>query len=611
MGVVSLGLLLAACKKEGGSAAIDAILPKGTAAKLSPDLLAFAEELPGDIEGFGYFDAGKSYDELTKSGLGAEYRQVFEDMTAMAKRRWGVDASNVTGVGVVVQQRKPVFAFVAPARDPKPGEDAGSVLVAKLGRLTVVGESGSVLGLLASARQGKRLYQSKPAWLRAALTHAAGNFLFMSGSAEALLATAPDRVRAQFGDILDGTITVGRAGLGGYLSCKPGKSEAVKGMIEAGLGMAKGQVAVLEQELARRSPGPIAGVLLHHYSQAFFKSLEQKVSGDEVALTLGWHLPVLPKQESAPLAERVVAPGELGFVQVNLGAPLLQTLIAVTDVWSTPLDQATLREELSAELAKLLGTPGVDPRAITLSASPTGLSVASLHNAAVGQPGASLPVPNEVFSAVATKWGFALSMPEQSDALAAAVASPAPGLPSDIAIFADDKAAPLRAFVDLSKLPMKLPVPILAMMRTAALSIGEQQSFAEITTGKGQSKEFAAELTKLIAKAAPVDESVYADRANLSALLEMAVIMQRQQQRQLEKMLRPEVVADDRVRLSYKYDYSGNMRLVVVAGAVGITAAVALPAFMKYQARMQQLRDPGADLDLLPSAADDAADEAN
>lgn len=615
IGLMSLALLQTSCKKEGGSSAIAALLPKGAAAKLSSDLQVFAEELPGDVEAFGYLDFGKSLDELTKAGMGAEYRVLYDDFSAMLQRRWGVDASKVSGVGVLVHQRKPVFAFVAPAQDPKPGEDVGEVLIGKLGRLAVVGEPDVVLSVLASARQGKRLHQAKPMWLRNALVHAGGAFAFLSGNVEAFLATAPQRAQAQLADLNDGTVTIGAEGLGVYLSCKPGRTETVKGLIEAGLGMAKGSVAMFENQLKQREPGPLAAVVLHHYSQAFFKSLEQKVSGDEVSLTLGWHLPTLPKLQAASLADRVVVPGEIGFAQVNLGSPLLETLIAVTDFLKSPLDRAALHKELSAELAKLTGVPGFDPRAVTLSASAQQFFL-SLHNAPLGQPGSTLQVPADVVAAVATKWGVAVAMREQRDALTAAVTTPPQGLAVDSKILGDDKAAMLRGSVDLTKLPINLGIPVVEMMHAMTVSVGDQEMLAEVITGKGQGKTFADELIKLAVKYdTDYEPTTYAERAKGSAEMEAMAIVQHYQHQQVMKFLQPESIEDDRVRFRMKYNTSGQMRVMTVAAVVGITAAVAVPAFIAYQARaemmkvMQQGQDAATqDLDSLPLGADDAPD---
>lgn len=612
IGLVSLVLLQTSCKKEGGSSAIAALLPKGAAAKLSSDLQVFAEELPGDVEAFGYLDFGKSLDELTKAGMGAEYRILFDDFSAMLKRRWGVDATKVSGVGVLVHQRQPVFAFVAPAQDPKPGEDVGEVLIGKLGRLAVVGEPDAVLSVLASARQGKRLHQAKPMWLRNALTHAGGSFAFLSGNVEPFLATAPAGARAQLGDLDTGTVTIGAEGLGVYLACKPGRTETVKGLIEAGLGMAKGSVAMFENQLKQREPGPLAAVVLHHYSQAFFKSLEQKVSGDEVSLTLGWHLPSLPKQQAASLAERVVVPGEVGFVQLNLGSPLLETLIAVTDVLKSPLDHATLHKELSAELAKLTGTPGLDPRAVTLSASAQQFFF-SLHNAPLGQPGSTLQVPADAVAAVATKWGLAVAMREQRDALTAAVTTPQQGMAVDAKILGDDKTAMLRGSVDLTKLPINVGIPVVEMMRAVTVSLSEQEMVTEVVTAKGQGKAFSDELIKAVVKFdADYQPTAYAERAKGSAEMEAMAIVQHYQHQQVMKFLKPDSIEDDRVRFRMKYSYSGQMRVMTVAAVVGIAAAVAIPAFLSFQARaemmkaMQQGQDAATqDLDSLPGDLDD------
>lgn len=604
---MGIALMLVGCKKEGGSSAIEALLPKGAAAKLSSDLQIFAEELPGDVQAFGYVDFGQSVDAMTKSGMMGEYRGLYVDFAEMIQRRLGVDVQKVTGFGVIVYQKEPLFATVAPSTAPKAGELASDVMIGKLGRLTVVGEPAAVAALLAGAKQGKRLHETQPAWLRSALVHAGGNAAFATGRAESVLADAPPSAKAQLGDLTFATMTVGATGLGAYVGCKPGSVDKVKSLVEGGLAMARQLVAAQGSKLPQAQPGPMAAVLLRHYSEAFFKSLDQKVNGDELAVTLGWHAPALPAFQPAALGERVITPGEIGVAQLNFGAPVLQLMIAMSDVLKSPLDRAALHKELSAELAQMLGIEGFDPRAATLSASLAGFAV-SLHNAPMGSPLATLPVPGDAAAAIATKWGVAMTKPSQAAQLLAAASTqgtPAAGL-AEAKLLATEDEVFLRGYADLTTLP-DMPIPGgISKPKSVALWIGSDHFSAEVLAAPGEGKKLVELIKTLPEKVAPGADEAYQNRKQGSIELEVMAIAQHYQRAQIQKYLTPKSVDGDRVAFEMKYERS-QMRLMMAAAGMGVMAAVAIPAFLTYQLRSRRaLDDLPQDPTDLPAMPDDA-----
>lgn len=611
MAVAALG----GCKKEGSSSSpVAALLPASTADKLPGGLLAFADELPADLDAFGYADVGMTLDQLTadKRMLGT-YRTLYEDLAAMTQRRWGIDVRKLSGVGFVVHQHEPLLVAAVPSKPlvAQGGEQIEDVMLGQLGKLTVLGEPKAVAGLLAAAKQGKRLYQENPAWMRSAMTRAAGNSAFVSVSVQPLLSSAPANAKAMLGDVLASTVAVGSSGVVLAVMCKPNTVGKVRLMVEQGLAMAKEMVEAKGQNLPAEPPGPLFGVLLRHYSAAFFKSLEQKVNGDELSMTLGWHAPSFPAMQPVALAERVVAPGEVAVAQVNLGAPVLDLALALTDVLKSPLDRAALKKELAAELAKLAGVPGLDPRAVTISVGPQGSFFVSLHNAPVGAPLTPLPLFGGAVDAVATPWGLALNpVPAQGGQVLAAAGQPEPGLPLSGVKLLDAKDVYFRGYVDLTKLPQELMAEaakdlhaVLGELRSVAMVSTDSHMALDVTTSPGKAKEVAKELEGLIGQMVPPEiEEMYKNRAKVSTVEELMAVVQHYQRDILKQYLTPKSVQSD--KLSFAADMEpAQMQMMTAVALVGVAAAVAIPAFMSYSMRSRDLDYPiPQDPDLSPAA---------
>lgn len=379
-------LALAGCKKESSSSVLDALLPKGTAAKLNKDLVVIAEDLPADLEAFGFIDFGKPLGALSKEALGY-YELIYRDLADMTKRRWSIDVDKLSGAGFVVFQQQPLAVFVTTDTPPlQRVERTHDVMLGQIGRLTVLGKPDVVASIIAAAKQGKRLHQTKPAWLRSALVHAVDSAVFFSVDAEKVFSTAPPEAQQQLGYLLHGTATIGATGIAAHVTSKPGEIEKVKALATFGVTFVSAQMDRVAADIPKDGPGALLGVLVRHYSQALWKSLQRKEDGDQLSMRVGWRMPELPTELAAvPLAERVVIPDELAVMQVNFGAPILEQIIAITDFLSSPLDRKALRAELDVELGKLLGVPGVDPRAVTASISSSGF-ILSMHNAKVGEP---------------------------------------------------------------------------------------------------------------------------------------------------------------------------------------------------------------------------------
>jgi hypothetical protein len=334
-------------------------------------------------------------------------------------------------------------------------------------------------------------------------------------------------------------------------------------------------------------------VLLQHYSAALWKSIEQKTNGDELVVTLGWHAPVLPAPQPAALSERVVVPGEMAVAQMNLGVPVTELLLAMTDVLKAPLDREAIKKEVAAQIALLTSVNGLDPRAVTVSAGPQGV-ILSLHNKPVGQAGAALPPLGGAVEMVATKWGVALSPMPVPQLLGTAVSSSEPGAPIAGVKLLDRKDAFVRAYVDVTKLPAaflsELPAP-LQPVKTVAIASSTTTFDAEVGTASGAAKGVAEQLVKLIDAMVPPDmDEMYKDRAKLPVEQEVLAIMSTYQRGTLKRYLTPAQVTGDKIVFHTELSASQSQLLVGVA-VVGVAAAVAIPAFMAYQFRAAQFDD--------------------
>lgn len=610
---------LGGCRKDGAasSSPVAALLPADTAAKLSPSLLTFAEELPAEIDAFGYLDFGKSLDQLTGDKQAfADYRLLYTDLTEMVKRRFGVELHKLSGLGFVVFHQQPLLVAAVPSRAAQTGEAANDVMLGQLGKLTVLGEPAAVTALLAAGKQGKRLYKGNAAWLRSAMSRAAGNAAFATVNLEKLMASAPLSAKAMLGEVLTGTLAIGATGAVAAATCKPGGAGKVQLMVEQGLTMAKGLVEAQGASLAQDPDTVVLAVLLRHYSGALWKSIEQKTSGDEVVVRLGWHAPELPDLKPVAISERVVTPGEIGVAQLNFGAPVLDVIIAVSDLLKAPLDRAALKKELSAELARLTGVPGLDPRALTVSASASGVIV-SAHNAQVAPTGSPLSLANGAVAAVGTPWGLAFSptSPTDPQLVTDALAKPDKGLPVAGVKLLAEKANVFRGYVDLTKLQPLLPPQLLSdlpfdlfgMLHGAAFSASASRFDAELTAAPGKAKALQAALAKATDELVPPEAiEMYKNRAKGTTFEELLGITSNFQRQSIKRYLTPTAVQGDKLMFGTEMSQP-QMQMMAAAALVGIGAAVAIPAFMTYQLRgANRMGAGGLDSDLGGGAGLDA-----
>ena len=584
---LAMAAALASCSSGLRPTGVAAVLPSDVAQKLPRELMAFVDELPADVSGFGYLDFGAPMDQFLD--LGPEYRPMMDDLLEMTRRRWGVDPRRARGVGVARVGDKFVYfgdvgAAVAVPSDP-------SFAVGRLGAFTIVGEPPAVQAVLASAKQGKLAKQRLP-WVQSALARAAGQLTFYSFPGDKLPPpTTPTAIKTQAA-ILHGTVTVSASGFASYLTAKPGQVATVRAPVETAL--AEGRVAF--QALGAMGSGAgigaaMQGILARHYGTALLAGMQVSAAGDELTIALPWHAPAMPAPTPAPaLGERVVTHGEWAVMQLDLGQPLLRGLVSITDVLGAPLDRSKLVSELLAELTKAMDVPAMDPRAATVSVG--GMSaLVSLHGDKPTLPGGMFGVAHGQVVGAATPWGIVATAPNMTEALQEALDESAQGMPlAESSRFAADRSAMVRAMVDLSRLPPMLKIMASELpIHSVELAASATRFEADVVVKSGQLAQVQQLLNLFIEGMTSELGSSYQDRKKASATAELGAIIAHHQIQIVRQVLTPKVQGD---RLTFVYAVSPQLsRSLWIIGVLGAIGGISAPAFQQY---LQQQQAPSA-----------------
>lgn len=539
-----------ACKKDLHTSSVAAVLPGDVASKYSREQLSFIEVLPGDLAGFGYVEMGMSLDQIIPAGT--DYRGAVDDLVEMAQRRWGIEVKNVHGFGIAAQGEEPVLfaelgkAAVVPVTDP-------DFATGRLGDLTLLGKPASVTAMLASAKQGPALIKARPDWVRRALGHAAGAAAFYTFAADKLLAKAAADDRAMLENIEDGTVIAASAELAVRFTVKPGKMAAARAPADMGLAKAREHISAEIAKMSTAGAEAVAAILARHYGQATLGGVQISEQGDTLSVSLPWRVPSLPATSPAPaLSERVVAPDEWAVLQIDLGAPALQTLVALTDVIGLPLDRAKLAGELLAELSKALDIPAIDPRTATVSVG--GMSgIVSLHTAKGALPKGPFPIAKGEAVAAATPWGVAVTIESMSSTLTEGLAKPSAGLPMAAqSKLAGNNQAILRGFVDFDRLPMMAKAMVGSVpVRSAEISLTRGLFEATVVAKPGQAGQIQGLASMAQGMIAGDSEQKYRDRKQASAEHEVEAIFHYHAAKMIRQMLTPKVDGD-RLTFSHK-----------------------------------------------------------
>lgn len=564
------------CKKDLHTSPVAAVLPGDVASKLSKQELAFLEVLPGDVTGFGYVELGMSLDEIIPPAN--DYRGLSDDFVEMAKRRWGIEVKNVRGFGIAAQGEKYslVLDLGSGAMVPAQGQDFAT---AKLGALTVLGKADAVGSLVASAQKGPSLFRAKPEWIKRALGPAAGQSFFFSVSGDTLrTATKEEDGKVLVQSLEEATFVAGKQALAAYLTAKPGQMGTVRGPVELALGKARSELDGKLAGMAGAGPDAIASILAKHYGHALLDGIAVREQGDVLEIRLPLREPQLPATSPSPaLSERVVVADEWAVVQLDLGAPMLQTLIAFSDVFGNPLDRARLHGELLAEVSKVLDVPAIDPRTATVSAG--GMSaVVSLHTAKGALPGNAFPVMKGEGVAAATPWGVAVTLESMSSVLTDSLRKPGAPLPllAQSKLLGDGKAF-LRGAIDFDRLPMMAKAMTGSIPVRSAEFTATALSFDSVVVAKpGQAQQIVGLVNMAKGMVEGQSAEQYQNRKTASPEAEAKAIVQYHMGKSFSRAMTPKVEGD-RLTFSYKMPSAAMPQntaaamfaIVAIAGAAG------------------------------------------
>lgn len=572
---------LVSCGKSLHPSGVSAVLSSDVASRLPRDLLSFVEELPAGIAGFGYVDLTGGLESMLQ--VGPEYQPMVDDLLEMAQRRWGLEVRKLRGVGVVAIKDDLVVFFNAGDKAALPS--TGEVAVARLGAYTVVGPSAAVAALQAMPRQ-PRVAKQHPQWVRSALAHAAGQPAFFTVNADNTPpAKDPEGARI-VAAMAHATAVFSSTGGAAYLTAKPGQLATLRKPIDDGLAQGRAQLSAAQALPGQDSVSVVGRLAARTWGAAFFSSLKVNAAGDELALELPWHSPTLPPMSAAPdLAQRVVVADEWAVVQVDLGRPLLSTLIAASDVLGVAIDRKLISREL-LDLGARLGFPVLDPTTATLSVG--GMAgVVSLHGQGPATARGVFPVAGGELFASATPWGLALTPGNMRDTLEGALRRAEPGMPLAQSSRLAKVDARLRAFVDLGRLPTMLKIMAREVpVETVELALDSTGFEAEVLVEAGKTDYVQGAVSMLRGALADLASADYAKRKTLAPLDEVRAITSHHQGALMVKMLTPKVSGD---RLTFSYHLSPQAAQSWAGVAVGVIAAVSVPAFRDYMQRSNSI----------------------
>jgi hypothetical protein len=578
-----------ACKKDLHTSSVAAVLPSEVSSKLSKELLDFVEVLPGDVAGFGYVELGFTVDQLVPGD--ADYQAMINDFDEMTRRRWGIELKKVRGFGLAMHGNE-VALFVelgSGAVIPPSGNDFSSL---KLGKLTVLGKPATV-NAIANGAKTSTLIKARPEWVKRALGHAAGQGAFFSFASDKLPPDGDEATKMMIAAIEDGTLTAGSAAGAFYATTRPGKMADVRKPIDGGLAALRLGLPTAISQLSSGGPlQAVGGVLAKHYGNALLNGVKVEERGATLVVSLPWRAPQLPALTPAPaLAQRVIAPDEWAVAQVDLGAPVLQLLVAVTDVLGAQLDRNALGGELLSSLSGALDIPNLDPRAVTVSVGSSS-ALASIHGPSTAMRKGVFPILNGQAVAASTTWGLVATAPQMQGALQDATIRPSPALPlAASSKVAGDATARFRAVVDFDRLPAMAKMFVSDVpLRTLEVSGTSTSIRAEVVVKPGKVRDVQALIDGLKQQlSAGVDER-YQNRKQVSAENEVEAIAKYHNMKVANRVLTPKVDGD-RLTFSYSYEMPENLNMsVLVAGVVGVVAAVAVPAFQNYMDRADDAR---------------------
>lgn len=537
---------LAACPRPRPTG-VAAVLTDEVAQKLPKELFAFVDVLPAGVTGFGYVDFGAPMLQLFD--FGPDGKPMLDDLAEMAQRRWGIDPRNARGLGFASVNKQVVMFADVGAKATLPSESG--IASARLGAFTIVGSAAAVQAMQAAASRGT-LAKTQVEWVKSALGHAAGQSAFYTFPAEALPKADTPEDAKMLAALSWGTVTLGQTGGAAHLDARPGQVATLRAPIDKAIGEMNTQIAQASNLQARTMDQVFLRLVARHYGTALSKSLKVTTAGDLLSLTLSWHKPALPQTQPAPgLEQRVIAHDEWAVMQLDLGNPLALLAAAATDVLGSALAREQLASEVVGELTRAVGLPALDPRGAVVSVGGMAALI-SVHGAKPQIASGMFPVLEGQAQAATTPWGYVVTPASMVETLENALDRQASGLPlAQSSRFATRRDVMMRAFVDLTRLPMMMQLMVRDLpILTVEMAGGMGWFEADVVAKSGQAAQVQQYLN--LAKNAvhaPLGNK-YQERKSLGPAEELAAILMHHQLVTFDKLLTPKISGD---RLTFSY----------------------------------------------------------
>lgn len=620
---LSFSLVTAGCKKAGSGGETSKLISSEVRAKLAPDALAIVDLLTDKTQLFGFVDLGQP---LAQHAMAFGWdKALVDDVTKLLASRAGLEVGRLQVAGLAkFSAKEPVFFLPGVAGKATKGDlgftqqykgtdvtVVNDVYLVRLGTTLALGTEQAIKDYLDQRAAGATsLAKANPAWVTHMLTHAAGQCVAVSVNVPMLAAGNQADNDADAKAIMEhldiATMLIGKDAFRYELGAKPGHGGALLAQLNTWLDKGRSEMQTGLAELAAKpdAGAGLAAKIFGLYGNHFFDSIERNAAGDVVSVRLPWRMPQVPAFTAGPnLAQRASAPGEWMVGQVNMGMPLLEGLLAATNIiGAKPMDVAPIGAELAAFMVAHHGIDLTGVQAITASMSGE-TPLISVVRAATAKPlpgtlavGQGMPLMGDAMI-VPTPWGAVLGPLQQQDALVRAAGSePGAAALASHPLLQDVADAPAfaRVAVDFSLAPAamreamgdKVPVKaVYARLNSKSLDV-------EVQAQPGKAPAIQALVGLGLGAMQDQARKLYEQRETLPLPEAIGGVFAHHQAQQLATMLKPKDLGDDRLLFSIPMPaQTQQSTAIVAAAAIGVVAAVAIPAFMKYQQRAAAMQD--------------------
>lgn len=599
---VSLWAVALGCKKTESPKAYEY-------AKANVAAMAFVDWLPDDTGAFGYVHLDKPWLQVMEPMFNPTYKAMVTDLRAMLKRRVGAETAGLQSVGFAVVGNRPLFFLggISGTLKPSPNHQLSSrngvaiinfddFAIAQVGGMWIVGEFAVIDKVVTAKATAKRLAATDTAWTTWVTAKAKGAPAMVTFKRDRLAKAGSGPDTNELADVDMAAAVVTTTGLHMAVMAKQGKGASVETAVREAMKQTRARI---DDVVARASDGTAGSELLavfaRNYGYAWLDGIAVHSQGDELLVDLPWRKPTWDGAFApAPAwASRAIVADEFVAAQINLGGPVLDQFLRWSDVLGRPIDRAAVQQQLAAVFAKHLGAAYRDFVAVDVSGGKAGVFVSL-----VAPPGAPDASPQHGTTAASASkelaiesapWGTAITRAEDRAALRAAVANASPALPllqtSKLTSGSGDGVF-LRGAIDLTRVPSDLApmvaqVPLLSVELRAS-SAGFE---AEAVTRQGKSAEVLGIVSMVKGMLKGQAEDSYKKRESLSPSEELLAIIQYHQAASFDRAIVVTDLGNDRLRFSISGAEMGAnyFKFIAPVAVIGVAAAVAIPAFVKYQ----------------------------